>query len=238
MNLLLVDSADFSQTNQVVLDGRRARHLLDIHKVNVGQELRVGQLNGCMGSGIVTQVDATRVALDVSLNESPPAPLPLILILALPRPKMLRRVLQTAAAMGVKTIYLINAYRVEKSFWQSPFLQPDSIHQQLILGLEQAKDTLLPQVILKKRFKPFVEDELSDIVGDQQCYVAHPYNSNPCPHQLNSNSQTCLAIGPEGGFIDYEIEKLAEVGFSAIGLGPRILRVETALPVLLAKLYD
>jgi len=45
-----------------------------------------------------------------------------------------------------------------------------------------------------------------------------------------------LAIGPEGGFIPYEIEKFAERGFAAVSLGPRILTVEVAVSSLVSRL--
>jgi RsmE family RNA methyltransferase len=147
---------------------------------------------------------------------------------------MLRRSLQTIAAMGVKTVYLVNSSRVEKSFWQTPLLKPEALEEQLILGLEQARDTIIPEVHLRKLFKPFVEDELGDIIANTNALVAHPIASMGCP--VDSKEPISLAIGPEGGFIPYEIDKLNEVGFKTVHLGQRILRVETAIPALISRL--
>ena len=147
---------------------------------------------------------------------------------------MLKRTFQTLAAMGVKRIVLMNTYRVEKSYWQTPWLQPEAIREQLILGLEQARDTVLPEVILEKRFKPFVEDRLSAMGVGMRKLVAHPVSEQECPSHLAE--PVMLAIGPEGGFIPYEVERLLEYGFECVHLGSRILRVETAVPVLLSRL--
>src|SRR5690606_28312505 len=106
------------------------------------------------------RLDSDAAELQVEFQQPPPAKLPLTLLLALPRPKMLKRVLQTVASMGVPRLVLLNSYRVEKSFWQTPFLTPEAIREQLILGLEQSRDTVLPEVWIEKRFKPFVEDQL------------------------------------------------------------------------------
>ncbi len=236
MNLLVLEDTDFISESQAKVTGRRLRHLLDINKVTVGDSLKAGRLNGLMGTAQVLHIDSESIHLDVTLTERPPAPLPLTLILALPRPKMLRRILQTIATMGVKKLYLINTWRVEKSYWQTPWLADTALRQQLILGLEQGGDTQLPEIVIKKRFKPFVEDELINITADSKSFLAHPKADDPCPMAFNQPST--LAIGPEGGFIDYEVEKFVEMGFQPITLGSRILRVETAVPVLLSRLFS
>ena len=239
MNLLLLDSDDFIHDDQVIVRGRRAKHLQSVQKITIGDVLNIGVLNGRMGNAIVTSVKDDEVTLgSLNLFQEAPPPLAVHIILALPRPKMLRRIFQTAATMGVKKITLINAYKVEKSFWQTPFLQQERVEEQFQLGLEQGKDTNMPCLTLAKRFKPFVEDELSIIAKATKNWVAHPYNSNPCPRDIPLTEPCCLAIGPEGGFTDYEVEKLKQVGFEPISLGTRILRVETALPVLLAKIFS
>ncbi|MCY1424949.1 RNA methyltransferase, RsmE family [compost metagenome] len=137
--------------------------------------------------------------------------------------------------MGVAKLVLVNSYRVEKSFWQTPFLEPEALREQLVLGLEQARDTVLPEVIIEKRFKPFVEDRLPTIVAGTLGLVGHPGNYPACPRGLDE--PVTLAIGPEGGWIPYEVNLLAKAGLAPVQLGERILRVETAVPALLARLF-
>lgn len=234
MNLLLLQSSQINGSKATVT-GRQLEHLISVHQVDEGSSVRVGEINGLMGSGIVKSINKEFAVLDIELDTPPPPPLPLTLILAMPRPKMLRRTLQSISSLGVKQIYLINSVRVEKSFWQTPFLADKALQNELLLGLEQARDTMVPNVYQRKLFKPFVEDELRDIIGDSHAFVAHPSGSQPCP--IDINKPTTMVIGPEGGFIPYEIEKLAEVGVEAVTIGPRILRVETAVPTLISRLF-
>jgi RsmE family RNA methyltransferase len=235
MNLLLLEEADFVAADRAVLEGRRLKHLHEVHRAEAGDQLRVGRLDGLMGRGTLIALDERHAELQVQLDQAPPAKLPLTLLLALPRPKMLKRVLQTVAAMGVPRLVLLNSYRVEKSFWQTPFLEPGAIREQLILGLEQSRDTLLPEVIIEKRFKPFVEDRLPAIAAGTLGLVGHPGDYPACPRAVNE--PVTLAIGPEGGWIPYEVDKLQEAGLQAVQLGERILRVETAVSALLARLF-
>ena len=235
MNLLLLEEADFVTADRVVLRDRRFIHMQDVHKVEVGDSLRVGRIDGLMGRAEVVRLEDHEAELSVTLDQPPPAKLPLTLILALPRPKMLRRVFQTLATMGVGKVVLVNSYRVEKSFWQTPFLEPAAIREQLILGLEQARDTVLPEVIIEKRFKPFVEDRLPSMTEGTLGLVGHPGDYPPCPRHLDE--AVTLAIGPEGGWIPYEVDLLGKAGLQPVQLGERILRVETAVAVLLARLF-
>ncbi len=234
MNLLLLKPEQVTQQTAKV-SGRQLENLTAVQRAQVGDSVRIGLLNGLMGEAIISALSSTQATLEINLDTPPPPVTPLSLILALPRPKMLRRTLQSIAAMGIKEIYLVNSSRVEKSFWQSPFLQPQAIEEQLILGLEQARDTLMPNLHIRKRFKPFVEDELGEIIKGSKALVAHPVTEVPCP--INCTSPVTLAIGPEGGFIPYEVELLRSVGFDAVHLGPRILRVEVAVPALISRLF-
>lgn len=237
MNLVLLTPNDFIDEGRARLEGRRFRHIQAVLGcAHVGARLKVGQLGGLIGGGEVVYCGDDFLELKVVLNSPPPPALPLTVLLALPRPKMLKRCLQHLTALGVKKIILLNSFRVEKSFWQSLWLHPDKLHEQLLLGLEQARDTVLPEVILEKRFKPFVEDRLPQLMVGKRGLVAHPVGAEACPRQLSEPA--VLAIGSEGGFIPYEVSRLEEAGFAAITTGPRILRVETAVTALVSRLYD
>lgn len=234
MNMILLSPGDFIGEGRVSLNGRRFRHVKEIHRASVGDELNVGLVGGLMGRGKVVGLGDGALELDIDLFREPPPPLPVTLILSLPRPKVLRRVLSSVTSMGIKKIVLINSWRVEKSFWQSPLLDEDKLKGQLALGLEQARDTVMPEVLVRPLFRPFVEDEMPELVGETTPIVAHPAAPRECPRQVNG--PVTVAVGPEGGFIEYEIEKFMECGFFAVSLGKRILTVETALPSIMSRL--
>lgn len=235
MNLILLFDDDFIDASRVRLTGRRLRHVTDVHRAVVGEELAAGVADGRIGRGTITRLDAEALEMDVTLDRDPPAPLPLTLILALPRPKVLNRVIAGAASLGIKRIVLLNAWRVEKSYWSSPRLSPDNLRAQSILGLEQSRDTVLPSIETRRLFRPFVEDELPALAHGTRPLVAHPRASEACPRDVRD--PVTLVIGPEGGFIDAEIASLERAGFTAVSIGERILRVETAVPYLAARLY-
>ncbi len=234
MNIILLNDDDISGTTALVR-GRRLEHVLNCIKPSEGDTLKAGLINGPMGSGLVRRIDAKALELELNLTEEPPVPLPMKLILAMPRPKVLGRVLQHAAAMGVKEMYIIKTWRVEKSYWGSPVLEEKHVAEHLIAGLEQGRDTVVPEVHIRTRFKPFVEDELPEIAGGTLALAAHPAAEEECPRGVKE--MVTLAIGPEGGFIPYEVDMLRAAGFIPVSLGGRILRVETAVPLLAGRLF-
>jgi RsmE family RNA methyltransferase len=235
MNLILLYKVDFIGESHVILKGRRLKHMAEVHKAKPGDTLRVGMLNGNMGTGKVVKIDSKSCEMEVALDKSPPPPLPLTLLLALPRPKVLRRIMESVAALGVKRIYIMETWRVEKSFWKSPFIEKKCLEEHCVLGLEQACDTMMPAIEFRRRFKPFVEDEVSGIIKNTTALVAHPGAEKRCPHQIKE--PVTLAVGPEGGFIPYEIELLKKHGFEDVNFGKRILKTEWFVPAVIGRLF-
>ena len=236
MNLILLRPDDYLDPQRVRLSDARAEQIRQVHRAHIGDSVRVGNLGGLMGSGVIEQLDDHAVELRVTLNRQPPAKLPVTLVLALPRPRMARRSGRAVTALVAGALILINSYRVEKSYWSSPLLSEARIQDYFIEGLQQSMDTVLPALRIEKYFKPFVEDRLPALASNKRALVAHPRTDAPCPRDICDDS--LLAVGPEGGFIPYELEKLEEAGLQAVTLGERILKVETAVPVLLSRLFS
>jgi len=231
----LLEREDFLGEDRVRLQGRRLQHIREILGGTNGDELRVGVIGGKIGRGRIDRVEGEALEMSVSLDTEPPAPLPLRLVLALPRPKVLNRTIAAAASMGIREIDLINSWRVEKSYWNSPRLSGENLRIQSMLGLEQAGDTILPAIRLHRLFTPFVRGELPGIAQGRLALLAHPDGATEVPR--NVAQQTILAIGPEGGFIKRELETFWEIGFTPVSLGARILRVETAVACLVGRLF-
>jgi len=236
-----------------ISDAQQVTHIKEVLKSKVGDSLTIGEIGGNIGKATIAQINNNEILLrDVTLSKKPPAKLDLTVVLALPRPKVLRRLIMDMASLGVNKLIIVNSYRTQKSYWQSPLL--NRIDEFVFEGLQQAIDTVPLVVELKKRFKPFVEDEFPALLVDKKGYeeqsnavIAHPYASQPwktyidglkCNTGNEKNMPKVLCIGAEGGWIDYEVDLLCKHGCTAVSLGQRILRTETVVNVLLGHWLD
>ena len=234
MNIILLSPKDhWLDDHSVLLRDQRAIHICDVLKSTVGDQLRVGLRDGLQGQGEVKSIQDGAVQLSVELHDSPPPRHYFDLVLALPRPKVLRRIFRAVAEFGVQNLYLINSTRVEKSYWQSPLLKVDAIDQALVAGMERSRDTIAPRVHMCPRYRPFVEDQLTQICAGRPCWIA----DMDAPVALSDCSATpaVVMIGPEGGFVPFEIQLAETTIAQRINLGSRILSVDTALTTVLAQ---
>jgi len=236
MNCILLpkNAKSISDQNQVT-------HIKEILKSKVGDSLTIGEIGGNIGKATIAQINNNEVTLrDIILDKKPPAKLDLTVILALPRPKVLRRLIMDMTSLGINKLIIVNSYRTQKSYWQSPLLE--RIDEFVFEGLQQAIDTVPPVIEFKKYFKPFVEDEFPTLLGN--AVIAHPYATQSwksyldeakCKSNNSDNMPKILCIGAEGGWIEYEVDLLCLHGCKAVSLGERILRTETVVNVLLGR---
>ncbi|MGE8539025.1 MAG: 16S rRNA (uracil(1498)-N(3))-methyltransferase [Acinetobacter sp.] len=235
MNIVLLDPRQTQSELWTISSKRQLEHLRTHLDVQVGDTLKVGVREGQRYLTEIIEVSEKAVRLKPLQEEAVPEKLPVTLIVALPRPKVLRRLIMDSVTLGVEKIILLHSYRVDKSYWQTPFLQ--QLNHYIELGLEQAGDTVAPQIELYKRFKPFVEDILPSLISSNRpAYVAHPYAGQVMPFAIQH--PCTIIIGPEGGFIPYEVDLLIKNGCQAMSLGSRIIRTETVIPYVLGRLFS
>lgn len=234
MNIILLNPSDITGTDAVIKDGATITHVRTVLGAVVGDTLKIGCRHGLIGTATIHKMSDDAIHLTACDPEQPPpSKLNLTVVLALPRPKVLRRLFIDMTAIGVDQIVLMNSYRTDKSYWGSPLL--NKLDDYITEGLQQGVDTVPPKIMMAKRFKPFVQDELPKIIGSKKAFVAHPYAEKSFGEALRAGLPAVLIIGAEGGFIPYEIELLQSVGVQAVSLGGRILRTEAAVNALLGR---
>jgi len=240
VNLIILEPGEVSDAGEVRLSGVRAAHLLDVLKVAPGQHVRVGLLDGPHGIGVVESLRGGTVNLRCVFDAQAPPPPMVDLLLALPRPKVMRRLWAQLAALGVGQIMLTNAARVERNYFDAHILGPDCYRPLLVEGLQQARDTRLPRVSIHRQLKVLVEDELDGAFATGRRLVADVAQTTPVGVAVGgrADERILLAIGPEGGWNDFERQLFEAHGFQPVSMGPRTLRTDTACVALLALVHD
>lgn len=242
MNLILLDPEE-AAGKRIVLDGRRAAHALEILRVEPGDTVRVGVEGGGTGRARVIAAAQGRVVLETPPFDVP-SPRPWFdLVIAMPRPKVMHRMWAPLASMGARRIFVINAAKVEKFYFDSHWLDSGTWLPLLREGMEQACTTFLPQVAVCRKFRPFVEDEVPRLFAGAPKFVAHPYADAAAPPRFPDNPPEgsplpVVAIGPEGGWTSFELELLVSKGFKPFSIGSRPLRTDTATFAILGAIAE
>lgn len=236
MNIILLEPEEVVN-DTTLLHGDRAKHIVKVLRSSPGDTVKVGVVNGKSGYGVIKLISARQpysVSLDISLVTEPSTRRPIDILLALPRPIMLRRILSQVATLGIGHLFVVNANRVEKSFWNASLIDSASCRTFFLDGLGQAGDTRLPEVSFHRGFRPFIEGDFLNIRADYtQLLLAHPdCNATLTEVFQSGNGRRLLAIGPEGGWVEYELARMLEAGFNMFSLGDRILKVDTAVTAL------
>lgn len=225
MNCILLQDRQVQGCKGYIDDPKVVTHIKTVLNAQAGDALKIGVLGGNLGTAVVADIDDCVWLESVQLDTPPPPKLPLTVVLAMPRPKVLRRLIMDMSAAGVAQIVLMNSCRSDKSYWQSPLLA--RLDEFVLEGLTQGVDTIAPNIMMARRFRPFVEDELAKFGAP--IAVLHPYDCLPFGQYLQAQHPQVIVIGAEGGFVPYELKLLQAQGAKLVGMGERILRTEAAL---------
>ena len=239
MNSLIILAAECVDGSSAVLEGQRACYAFETHGIRAGQRITVGVLNGLRGEAEVASASPSRVELSLFLSDPPLSVRPIDLIVGVSRPQTIKKVVQVGVMLGVRSVHFVRSERGDKSYLQSTALSPESLQEESLKALEQIWDTRMPDIIVHRSFQYFCKNVLPALEGDGAPLkvVAHPNGEGLRRARGESFSQHAIvAVGPERGWSDVEVQLLKERGFRVTGLGSRVLRVEVALTFLLGQL--
>lgn len=242
MNIVIVAPEDFAHDEVCVLRDKRAEHIRTVLRGEAGQTIKVGMLNGNLGSGAIVSISDSSVELRCVFDTPTPTLSPTVdLICAVSRPKILRKVLYVSAMMGVRRIVFVRANRTDKSYLGSELLTAGGAKPFLIEGLSQGGFTHLPEVVFEPLFRPFVEDRLDGLFAPRENFLrllVDPSGKGSVSSLTRGcdNCHIVAAIGPENGWVEFERGVFEQQQFAPITLGPWTLRVEYAVAALLSQL--
>lgn len=239
MNRILLETEEI-HGERAAFGGNRADHVVEVLKAAVGHPLKTGEVNGGIGTSEITGIEDQgpgRRTISIRVTHDRESPRPWIdLVLAPPRPRVLKRLLPQLTALGVGRIVLVGARKVEKDFWGATLLKEENYRPLLIEGLMQAGSSILPELLVRRNFRAFLNAELEMLFPTKARFVAHPAADASADVRCAPGKSILLAVGPEGGWTEQEVALLEEHDFARYSLGPRILRTDTALVAVIAQL--
>lgn len=235
MNLLLLDPEELSSDGVFVVSDRRAQHLRAVLGVEVGSTVRAGIIGGAIGTADVIAIHHDDVTLRFKASAAPDSRVPVDLVLAIPRPKVITRTIEIAASFGVGRIELTNAWKVDKSYLGSPRLDPAALALAARFGAEQGATTRIPEIRVHDRLMGLLDEQFIRPSTAETRLIMHPH-APPIEAVVMKAQRSVLAIGPEGGWIDRELDTFVERGFKPVSIGTPILRVEAAVAAALGQL--
>lgn len=238
MNCLLLFPSEIDDNGLIRIQTERVSEIQKLHKLGLGDRTKVALINGKLGFAKVTSCTPLQLVLEGDLDQAPPRRLPIHMIVAVPRPQTVKKVLNLSAQFGISSLHFIKSFRVIKSYLQSQTLKPEAIQSELIKGLEQVCDSILPLVKIQSSFADFVNLVLPELITNARSprlYLADTGVSEVTAF-ANTPNPSIIAIGPEAGWSSNEVKAFKDLGFNSISLGPRIFRVDTAMCVILSKL--
>lgn len=232
MNICLFSPDEINKP--LSLKDERGKHIIKILHKEVGQTFKAGIIN--QQAGIATITDITSESMSFTFTpDSDGKPLyPLIMIIGFPRPIQLKRLLRDIAALGVQEVHLTGTELGEKSYMQSNLVEHGTAYQMLLDGTVQAASTHVPELFIHKTLKECLASLESTKSNDYLKLCLDNINpSGSLSSVLNSYNKTkyIAAIGSERGWTNNERTLLEQNSFIRCGMGPRIMRTETAATV-------
>lgn len=210
----------------VTLHGPEAHHLANVCRIRVGETVVLFNGDGRQYPAVVRQAGKRAVLLEVTAVEAPERELGFRLEVAAPLPKGDRAafLVEKLTELGVTDFVPLRTAR--------SVVHPrdtDKLTRHVIEASKQCGRNVLMRVA------PLTDwaDYLADSARPARRLLAHPGAADG-PDGGDGRSDRAVVVGPEGGLTDDEVAAALAAGWRLVGLGPRILRVETAALVLAA----
>ncbi len=239
MTRIYID-AELSTDQDVVLPSAARRHVVQVLRLNEGAPITLFNGRGGEFDGVIKSRD--RHSAVVTVNQFTPiereSPLSITLVQGISRGERMDYTIQKAVELGVESIIPFQALRTGVRL-SADRAQRRLNHWRGIIrhACEQCGRNRLPKLTEIQSLDEVLSADAFDVR-----IVLHPSGNHHLADLDNDIQSLLLVVGPEGGLDATEIERLHAAGWQSLGLGPRVLRTETAaitaLSILQARFGD
>lgn len=242
MNICLFSQEEINQPLSV--NDERGEHIIKILHKKEGDSFSAGIINGMAGTALINRIEDKKIFFSFKPESEGKSLYPLKMIIGFPRPIQLKRLLRDIAALGVCEVHLTGTELGEKSYMQSNLVEHGTAYKMLLDGTVQAASTHVPELFLHKSLpeclkavssNPLNNDEKTGSASELKLCLD---NVNPkgalftvLQEQAEMPQTVIAAIGSERGWTAKERALLEGAGYIRCGMGPRVMRTETAATV-------
>ena len=217
--------ADQVSGARALLTGAHAVHLARVLRARIGQEFDISAGNR-VRRGRITSIDAERVEFE--LGEDVPAPSPPRIRLALAIFKFDRMdwAIEKSTELGVAGIIPVIAQRTNAHLRSAASKRVERWRRMVQQAAEQSRQIQPPEIQ-----PPMALQDATALPGDRRILLAEGETEITLLEAMQADSvgsDVVLAIGPEGGWTDREVELFRAAGWLTASLGTAVLRAETA----------
>lgn len=217
------------------LTGREAHHLQRVLRLEPGESVWLfdGQGHEVLAEIVDIGRDAVRLRVTERREFAPSSTLPVTIATGVPKGDRFRWLIEKATELGVQRIVPLVTQRSIVDPGQGKL---DKLRQTIVEACKQCGRTQLMELTEPLSWR----DCLATEFPGRDAWIAHPDGELVTAEQLAPTRPRLFLIGPEGGFTETEVEEAVAAGARRMQLGPRILRIETAVVAIaaLACLYE
>jgi len=223
--------ADEVSGNRAALTGEHAEHLSRVLRARIGQEFDITTGNE-VRRGRITSIDRGRVEFD--LDDAVPAATALQVTLALSIFKFDRMewAIEKCTELGAARIIPVIARRTEAHLALAASKRVERWQRIARQAAEQSRRVSPPEIAQPMKLKDAVLLPGSTRIvlseSESEVMLKDVLRSSP------SSTDVVLALGPEGGWTEAEVDQFREAGWISASLGNMILRAETAATAAMA----
>lgn len=218
--------ADEVFRDKAALTGTHAEHLVRVLRARVGQEFDI-VAEGVVRRGRVSSITDGKVEFELGPEiSSSPAAVNLTLLLAVFKFDRMEWAIEKATELGVSRIVPVIARRTDAHLASAALKRVERWRRIVVRAAEQSRRTAPPEFSEPMKVQTAVKLPASVRIvlseAEQDASLRDLIQAN------ESASEALLAIGPEGGWTEDELDLFRREGWTSASLGPTILRAETA----------